>query len=150
MSQSLSLVIIHIIFGTKDRFPCLDPVTRPRLHAYLATVARNAECEAYRVGGTGDHVHLAVRLSRTVTIAELVEETKTSSSKWLKMQWRELGRFSWQRGYGAFSVGPNELEELVAYIDNQQEHHKVKTFQEEYLAFLKAYGVQYDERYVWD
>ena len=72
MPQSLSLVVVHIIFSTKDRFPCLDPSTRPRLHAYLATVARNSKCEGYRVGGTGDYVHLAVRLSRTTTIAGLV------------------------------------------------------------------------------
>jgi putative transposase len=150
MAQSLSLVLIHIIFSTKDRFPCLDPVTRSHLHAYLATVARNAKCTGYRVGGTGDHVHLAVRLSRTTTIAGLVEELKTSSSKWLKMQRPELGRFSWQRGYGAFSVGPDDLEALVAYVDNQEDHHKVRTFQEEYLAFLKKHGVEYDERYVWD
>ena len=150
MAQSLSLVLVHIIFSTKDRFPCLDPSTRPHLHAYLATVARNAKCEGYRVGGTGDHVHLAVRLSRTAAIAELVEELKTSSSKWLKMQRPELRRFSWQRGYGAFSVGPDELQALVTYVDNQLEHHRVRTFQEEYLALLKKNGVPYDERYVWD
>ena len=102
------------------------------------------------MGGTGDHVHLAIRLSRTTTIAGLVEELKTSSSKWLKMQRPELRRFAWQRGYGAFSVGQNELEDLVTYVANQEEHHKVRTFQEEYLALLKKYGVQYDERYVWD
>jgi putative transposase len=150
MPQSLSLVIAHIIFSTKDRFPCLDSATRPHLHAYLATVARNSKCETYRVGGTGDHVHLAVRLARTISIAELVEELKTSSSKWLKTPRPELRRFAWQRGYGAFSVGQNELEELIAYVGNQQEHHKVRTFQEEYLALLKQYGVQYDERYIWD
>jgi putative transposase len=150
MAQSLSLVIVHMIFSTKDRFACLDPSTRPRLHAYLATVARNAKCEGYRVGGTWDHVHLAVRLSRTIAIAASVEELKTSSSKWLKLQWPQLGQFAWQRGYGAFSLGPDELATLVAYINNQEEHHRVRTFQEEYLAFLKKYGVPYDERYVWD
>lgn len=150
LSQSLSLVIVHVIFSTKDRFPCLDPPMRPHLHAYLASVARNAKCEAYRVGGTGDHVHLAVRLSRTSSIANLVEELKTSSSKWLKLQRPVLRRFAWQRGYGAFSVGPDELEALVAYVNGQEEHHRVRTFQEEYLDFLKKYGVQYDERYVWD
>ena len=150
MAQSLSLVIVHVIFSTKDRFPCLGVSTRPRLHAYLATVARNAECEAYRVGGTGDHVHLALRLSRTTAVAGLVEVLKTSSSKWLKTQVPELCRFAWQRGYGAFSVGPGELESLVAYVNNQDEHHKVRTFQQEYLALLKAYGVRYDDRYLWD
>ncbi len=150
MPRSLSLVIVHIIYSTKDRFACLDASTRPHLYAYLATVTRNSKCEAYRVGGTADHVHLAVRLSRTITIAGLVEELKTSSSKWLKMQRPELRRFSWQRGYGAFSVGQNELEDLTTYVSNQEEHHKVRTFQEEYLALLKKYNVHYDERYVWD
>ena len=150
MPQSLSLVIVQIIFSTMDRFPCLDPSTRPHLHAYLATVARNAKCEGYRVGGTADHVHLAVRLHRTTAIAGLVEELKTSSSKWLKTQRPELRRFAWQRGYGAFSVAPDELQALVAYVEDQEEHHRIRTFQEEYLELLKQYGVQFDERYLWD
>ncbi len=150
MPQSLSLILVHLIFSTKDRFPCLSLSLRPNLHGYLATVVRNSKCEGYRVGGTGDHVHLAVRLSRTVSIAELVEEVKTSSSKWLKTQRAELGQFAWQRGYGAFSTSPDELQALVNYIDNQGEHHRTKTFQEEYLAILKKYGMQYDERYLWD
>jgi REP element-mobilizing transposase RayT len=94
MPQSLSMVIVHIIFSTKDRFAFLDQATRPHLHAYLATVARNYKCECYRVGGTGDHVHLAIRLSRTNSIAGLLEELKTSSSKWLKLQKPELRKFS--------------------------------------------------------
>ena len=150
MPQSLSLVIVQIIFSTKDRFHCTEPSTRPHLHAYLATVARNAKCESYRVGGTADHVHLAVRLSRTTAIAALVEELKTSSSKWLKIQRPELRQFAWQRGYGAFSVAPEELQALVTYVENQEEHHRIRTFQEEYLALLKMYAIPYDERYLWD
>ena len=150
MPQSLSLVIIHVIFSTKERRPIIDAATRPKLHAYLATVARNAECEAYRVGGVADHVHLAVRLSRTVTIAKLVEELKTSSSKWLKTQTPDLAAFSWQRGYGCFSVGPSDLDSLRAYIDDQEKHHEKRTFQDELRMFLKKYGVEYDEAYAWD
>jgi len=97
-----------------------------------------------------DHVHLAIRLSRTVPIADLVENLKTSSSKWLKNQTPELTSFSWQRGYGCFSVGPSDLDALCAYIDNQEEHHRIRTFQEEYRMFLNKYGVKYDETYVWD
>jgi putative transposase len=85
-----------------------------------------------------------------MTIAQLVEELKTTSSKWLKTQSSALAGFAWQRGYGAFSVGPSDLEALRGYIDTQEEHHRVRTFQEEYRAFLKRYGVEYDERYVWD
>lgn len=150
MPQSLSLVVIHVIFSTKDRRALIDPETRPKLHAYLATVARNAGCECYRVGGVADHVHLAIRLSRTVTIAELVQNLKTSSSQWLKTQTPALAAFAWQRGYGCFSVGPTDLDSLCAYIDGQEEHHRTRTFQDEFRMFLKKYGVEYDEAYVWD
>jgi putative transposase len=150
MPQSLSMIIVHIVFSTKDRFPYLNPTIRSHLYAYLATVACNSNCETYRVGGTGDHMHFALRLARTIAIADLVEELKISSSRWLKTQQPELRRFSWQRGYGAFSISQNELDALVAYIGSQQEHHGVKTFQEEYLTLLKKHGVQCDERYLWD
>ena len=150
MPQSLSLVIVHLVFSTKDRLPRFDAPLRPHLHAYLAEVARNAGCEAYRVGGVADHVHLAIRLSRTLTIADLVETLKTSSAKWLKTQSAALSDFSWQRGYGCFSVAPADLMALTTYIDKQEEHHRVRTFQEEYRAFLNKYGVTYDEAYVWD
>jgi putative transposase len=150
MPQSLSLVIVHVIFSTKDRQPVLPASLRPNLHAYLATVARNAGCEAYRVGGTADHVHLAVRLSRTIMIADFMDTVKTSSSKWLKTQSPELSAFSWQRGYGCFSVGPTDLDALCAYMDGQEEHHRKRTFQEELRMFLKKYGVEFDEAYVWD
>lgn len=150
MPQSLSYLLTHIVFSTKDRAPVLDGTVRPPLHAYLATVARNVDCECFRVGGVADHVHLAVRLSRTITMAQLIEELKTSSSKWLKTQSPALAAFAWQRGYGAFSVGPSDLSALLLYIDNQVEHHKTRTFQDEYRAFLKKYGIEYDERYVWD
>ncbi len=150
MPQSLALVVVHVIFSTKERRPLPDPDTRPHLHAYLATIARNAGCEAYRIGGVADHVHLAIRLSRTITIADLVETLKTSSSKWAKTQSPDLADFSWQRGYGCFSVGPTDLDALCAYIDKQEEHHKTRTFQDEFRMFLKKYGVAYDEAYVWD
>lgn len=150
MPQSLANVIVHLVFSTKDRCACLVPSNRPALHAYLATVARNTGCDCLRVGGVADHVHLGIRLSRTVTLAALVEELKTSSSKWLKTQSPELGGFAWQRGYGAFSVGPADLDALLAYVDNQEEHHRTRTFQDEYRVFLKKHGITYDERYVWD
>lgn len=148
MPESLSFLLIHIVFSTKDRAPLLN--TDLGIHAYMATVARNAGSECFRVGGVADHVHLAVRLTRTLTVAKLVEELKTSSSRWLKTQSPALAKFSWQRGYGAFSVGPSDLESLTGYIDDQVRHHHKATFQEEYRTFLTKYGVEFDERYVWD
>jgi putative transposase len=150
MAQSLSYLLIHVIFSTKDRLPLHKEEIRPKLHAYLATVTRNAGCECYRVGGVADHVHLAILLSRTLAVAELVKELKISSSKWLKEQSPALAHFAWQAGYGVFSVGSSDLEVLKKYIDMQEEHHKTLTFQQEYRIFLEKYGVEYDERYVWD
>ena len=150
MPQSLSLVVLHVDFSTKDRRRLFDSETQPRLHAYLATVARNAGCECYRVGGMADHVHLAIRLPRTQTIAGLVQDLKTASSKWLKSQSASLANFGWQRGYGCFSVGPTDLDSLCAYVSNQEQHHRSRTFQDELRMFLKKYGVAYDEAYVWD
>ena len=141
MSQSLSLVIIHVNFSTKDRRAFLDKELRAAMHSYLATVVRNAGCEYYRVGGAENHVHLAIRLSRSLTIADLVEQLKTSSSKWLKTQWPNLKDFSWQRGYGCFSIAPKDLDALIDYIDRQPKHHLNQTFQDEFRKFLDRYGV---------
>lgn len=150
MPQSLAFLLVHVIFTTKDRKPVLNASVSPALYAYLATVARNAKCECYRVGGIADHVHLAVPMSRTANVAELVEELKSSSSKWLKTQSSALSKFAWQKGYGALSVGPTDLDALVGYIDAQEMHHRKHTFQEEFRAFLKKYGIECDERYLWD
>ena len=150
MPQSLSHIIVHIIFSTKNREPFVDTEIEPSLHAYLATLCRNQGCHAYRVGGTRDHVHLGTTLARTIPVSGLIKHIKETSSAWAKTQGPGYRDFFWQRGYGAFSVSPTHLDELVAYISGQQEHHKKETFQEEFLKFLKKYGIDYDERYVWD
>ena len=150
MSQSLSQVILHIVFSTKDRRPWLDDIIRPRMHAYLATLCRDCDCAAYRVGGAADHVHIAARLARTVSQAELLEKIKRTSSAWIKNQGEQYESFFWQSGYGDFSVGWSQLEELVRYIDNQEQHHRKQTFQEEYRRLLMRYHLEFNEKYVWD
>ncbi len=144
------MVVLHVIFSTKDRQQFIGTDLRPRLHAYLATIARDTGCESYRVGGVADHVHLAIRLSRTLTIADLIENLKTTSTKWVRVQSADLSTFAWQPGYACFSVGPTDLDALCTYIDKQEEHHRTRTFQDEFRMFLKKYGVDYDEAYVWD
>src|SRR5436190_21751831 len=128
MPQSLSFVLLHIVFSTKDRQGFLGPEVRQQVHAYLATVARTAGCEAYRVGGVEDHVHMAVRLSRTITIAKLVETLKTSSSKSIKDDWPSLGNFAWQRGYGVFSVGPTSAATCANISTNRKSIIKADPF----------------------
>jgi REP-associated tyrosine transposase len=150
MPQSLSLVIVHVIFSTKGREPFFHSETREAMQSYLAATTRKVGCECYRVGGVEDHVHLVIRLSRTITIANLVEKLKSSSSKWVKTQSDETRDFSWQKGYGCFSIAPRDLNSLIDYIKRQPQHHKRQTFQEEFRMLLDQYGVEYDEAYVWD
>jgi len=150
MPQSLSQVILHVVFSTKDRRPWLDLAVRPRMHAYLATVCRDCGCEAYRVGGAADHVHIAARLARTISQADLLQNIKKTSPAWIKRQGRQYSAFFWQGGYGDFSIGWSQLEELVRYIERQEQHHRTHSFQEEYRNLLEKYHVEFDERYVWD
>jgi len=150
MPQSLSNILIHLIWSTKDRHPCLAPDIREKTHAFLAGAVRQCDCETYPVGGVADHVHLAVRLSPTLSVADLVKDVKTESSKWLKSQDPAFTDFHWQLDYEAFSVGISQKETLLHYIDTQEEHHRMRTFQEEYRDFLNKYGIEYVERYVWE
>ena len=150
MPQSLARLHVHLVFSTKHREPLITDAVRPSLHAYMATVLRNSGCPAVLINSMPDHVHILFELGRTVTVSSSVEEVKTNSSKWLKTQGPEFSRFAWQTGYGAFSVSESNVTAVRDYIANQAEHHRVKSFQEEYLAFLTKHGVAFDERYVWD
>jgi REP element-mobilizing transposase RayT len=148
MPQSLSAVYIHLIWSTKDRAPLIpDPITLD-LYSYIGGIARNEKCVSLATGGMPDHIHLLVCLSRETAIAELVRTMKAASSKWM----HDHGHhdFQWQAGYGAFSVSRSNLDEVRAYIARQKEHHREMSFREEYLAFLKRHGIEFDERYLLD
>jgi Transposase and inactivated derivatives len=120
------------------------------MHAYLATVCRGLGAELIRVGGVADHVHIVTTLPRTVSQAQLIEQIKKGSSKWIKTVDGRYREFFWQRGYGAFSVSASQLDAVLQYVDAQQEHHRTRTFQEEYRELLHKHGLDVDERYVWD
>ncbi|MGI9065996.1 MAG: IS200/IS605 family transposase [Pyrinomonadaceae bacterium] len=151
MAQSLARLWTHLIFSTKNRFPFLaDKKLQTDVHAYLAKVLRQQDCETLIVNGVEDHIHALFALSRTRSIALVVKEIKRTSSGFAKELSQTLAKFQWQNGYGAFSVSKSNLDEVFGYIENQEEHHKRVTFQDEYRAFLKAYDIEYDERYVWD
>ena len=150
MPQSLAKVLIHLVFSTKNRTLLIHPQIEDELTRYLASICRSCGCPAHEIGGTEDHVHLVCSLSRTITMSELLEEIKKSSSKWIKTKGSEYRGFSWQNGYGAFSIGQSQLAAVRQYIAGQKEHHRRKTFQEEVRELLKKYQVEYDERYVWD
>ena len=151
MPQSLTQIYIHLIFSTKHRKPFLGDLDfRTRTHAYLAGICKNLGCPAVTIGGTEDHVHILCRFGKTTSIADLVRDLKRDSSKWTKDQQPRLADFHWQQGYGAFSISPSHADALKAYIANQPEHHRRVTFQEEFRRICRKYGVEIDERYVWD
>lgn len=126
------------------------PPYEEELHAYIGGICRELESPALIVGGYTDHIHILCMLSKKMSLVELVQKVKAHSSKWMKTKHKDLEHFYWQDGYGAFSVNPADVGVVVNYIKNQHEHHRKKTFKEEYVAFLKKYEVEYDERYVWE
>ncbi len=150
MPQSLSHVVIHTIFSTKHRRPfLLDSDLRSDTFAYLGGVCRSFDAIPLIIGGHTDHVHLLTTLPRTLSQSEFVKECKRPSTNWLKKE-KGVEDFSWQSGYGVFSVSESRIPLVVHYIQQQEEHHRTKTFQEEYRQFLEKHKISYDERYVWD
>ncbi|MGA9995567.1 MAG: IS200/IS605 family transposase [Pyrinomonadaceae bacterium] len=150
MPQSLSSILIHLVFSTKLREPFIKPEIEAELHAYLCGIFRECKSPSLLVGGTQDHVHALFALHRTQNVASVVEEVKKGSSKWIKTKGNEFRGFQWQAGYGAFSVGQSSVAALKRYIATQKIHHRRRTFQEEFRELLKKYEIDYDERYIWD
>ena len=151
MAQSLSRILVHLIFSTKERFPFLiEAEFRRRIHAYLARVFNEHDSPAIEVGGTEDHVHILCLLSRNHAMSEIIRKAKASTSGWVKTQRGLFTKFAWQGGYGAFSIHQSQMGQVTKYIKCQVEHHRGCTFQEEYLDFLREYQIPYDERYIWE
>lgn len=150
MPQSIAYNYLHITFSTKYQEPLIDEAIEEELFKYIGGICKNLECNPIKVGGYRDHIHILCILSRKIALMKLLEEIKSHSSKWIKTKGDQYKNFYWQRGYGSFSVNPAEIDVVIRYIENQAEHHKKKTFQEEYVAFLKKYNAEYDERYLWD
>ncbi|PCJ54686.1 MAG: transposase [Candidatus Hydrogenedentota bacterium] len=150
MPQSLSKIYVHIIFSTARREKILPKELLPELYAYLATVIKNLDCHAVQIGGTEDHIHILCVQSKNISTAKLVEEIKKPTSMWLKTKSDALTQFHWQSGYGAFSVSQSDVDRVREYIQNQEEHHRSRSFQDEFREFLSRYDVDFDEKYIWD
>jgi REP element-mobilizing transposase RayT len=150
MPQSLVRNLIHLVFSTKSREPVLTEHLRAPLCAYTSAVARYLDSHVIAVNAWHNHVHILLELSKNHSLARVVMELKRATSKWIKRQGKGFSNFHWQSGYGAFSIGQSSVEEVKAYIANQTEHHRVKSFEEEFRSFLKRYRIEFDEHYVWD
>jgi putative transposase len=151
MPQSLARILVHPVFSTKDRRPLLrDTALRQELHHYLGGILKHLDWQPIIVGGVEDHVHLLASLSRTCAAAEMVKEVKRGSSLWAKERDAWMQDFGWQNGYGMFSIGASQIEDVRRYIAAQEQQHRKLSFQDEFRRLLKRYELAYDERYVWD
>ena len=151
MPQSLSNILVHIIFSTCDRKPYLkDTGLRQELWRYLGGTSKKNDCPCIIVGGFEDHVHILAHQSKNIALKDWIRELKRASSSWIKTKDKSLEDFKWQSGYGAFSVSQSKADDVVSYIENQDTHHQKVTFEEEYLSFLEKYEIEFDKRYLWD
>ncbi len=148
MPQSLSSVYVHLVFSTKERRSLIPEESKEELHAYIAKILSSHSCHAIVMNSMPDHIHILYNLSRSTPMAKVAQEVKSASSRWLKNQ--EGAWHGWQSGYGAFSVSESLLGQVSNYINNQEEHHKKISFQDEFRTLLRKHRIDFDESYVWD
>jgi putative transposase len=144
--HSFNSCLIHCVWSTKNRASFLDSELREHLWPYLGGIARENKMKALAVGGAADHVHILISLPGTLSVAKAIQLLKGNSSKWMHATFPRLAGFAWQDGYGAFSIGVSGIEATAAYIRNQEDHHKKRTFRQEFEAMLHKHRLDYDER----
>ena len=150
MANTYTSIHYHFVFSTKNREPWIAREIEQRVWAYLAGIARDNKMTPMQIGGIEDHVHLLLAASPTLAPSKIAQLIKGGSSAWVHEAFPNMKAFAWQDGYGAFTVSRSNVEDVAAYIRDQREHHRHKSFKEEYLAFLQKHGVEYDEKYLWD
>jgi REP element-mobilizing transposase RayT len=147
MSHTYCSALFHCVFSTRERRKTISSDVQPRLWAYMGGVAREHGTKALAVGGADDHVHILLSLPGTIAMANAMREIKSASSFWMSHT-AGVEDFEWQEGYGAFSIGQSQVSATIAYIGGQAEHHRARSFEDEFFAILKKYGIEYDSRYV--
>ena len=150
MAQTLSNLLVHIVFSTKGRTEWITEDIRSDLYPYVGGIIREMRGRALAIGGMKEHMHLLTRVAHSSSVSEVVRVVKSNSSGWIHKTWRSHAAFAWQEGYGAFSVSASNVQRVTNYILNQEKHHGKRSFKEEFIEFLQENEVQYDERYLWD
>jgi putative transposase len=148
MPHSYVSCLVHCVFSTKDRRKIISSDLQQRLWPFVGGIARENGMKALAIGGVRDHIHILLSLPATIPVAKAIQLIKGVSSKWIHESFPSFRDFAWQEGYGAFSISVSHVNATIAYIQTQEEHHRKKTFEEEFVAFLKKHGIDYDERYV--
>jgi putative transposase len=150
MGQTLTNLVTHAVFSTRNRRPTIDAEIKPRLFDYMGAIVREINGYALAINGTSDHVHLLIRLPPVVALSDAIRTIKSNSSQWVHQTFPDKNAFSWQSGYGAFSVSRSIVPRVAAYIDDQERHHQSQSFQNEFLTLLTHNNLVYDERYLWN
>jgi len=148
MAQTLTRLLVHVVFSTKERRNLILPAIESNLHAYMGGICRNQESPALAIGGTENHVHLLISLSKNIALSDLILTLKKDTSRWIKTKGNAFADFNWQDGYGAFSIGESQVPAVTDYILDQKERHKTITFEDELIGLAERYGVNYDPRYL--
>lgn len=148
MANTYTQIHLHTIFAVKYRESIIRDSWKDELYRYITGIVQSNKHKMIAINGMPDHIHLLVGIRPTQSISELLQDIKGNSSKWINEKKFLKSRFEWQEGYGAFSYGKSQLKNVITYIENQEEHHKKKTFREEYLDFLKVFEVDFDEKYI--
>ncbi len=149
MANTYTSLHYHMVFSTKNREPWISASKETRIWEYLGGIARANGMKALHVGGYDDHIHILLALPSTMSVSKAMQLIKGASSRWIHESFNDMSGFAWQDGYGAFSVGVLQLADTKQYIEEQRQHHRKKSFQEEFLKFLNKHDLSYDENYVW-
>ncbi len=150
MASTLTNLLYHVVFTTRKKQNLIVPALSDELYSYIGGIIREEKGKLLKIGGTLNHVHILARFPASVTVSEMMRRIKGSSSKWVNESSKSTSHFTWQRGYGAFSVSESSIENVISYIGNQEEHHKKTTFEEEFILLLQKHKISYDEKYIWD
>jgi putative transposase len=150
MADTYSQIYVHLVFSVKGRQSLIQDAWKDRLYKYICGIASGKGQKVFAIGGVADHIHLLVSMKPSISVSELVRDLKSNSSKWLNEQGLFKGKFEWQNGFGAFTCGHTQLNSIIAYVNNQEIHHKKETFKEEYLKLLKEFEIEFKEQFLFD
>lgn len=148
MANTYTQIYLHIVFAVQNRISLIRPEWKEELYKYITGIIQNNRHKLIAINGTSNHLHIAIGYKSHQLIPDLLQDIKANSSKWINEKRLLIGKFNWQAGYGAFSFSHSHIDAIVKYINNQEQHHKIKTFREEYIDMLKKYNVQFDEKYI--
>jgi REP element-mobilizing transposase RayT len=150
MANTYSQIYIHIVFSVKGRQNLIQKNWKDELHKYICGIVNGKNQKVYAIGGVADHIHLLVSINPSMAISDLVRDVKANSSKWINEKRFLNTKFQWQEGFGAFSYAQSQLNNVIAYINNQEQHHQKKTFKDEYLELLQNFEIEYNEKYLFE